>query len=62
MEIPAMPTPIPHSLLRLNQRGGRGSKLVDFPQEAMAVTSLQRFSGEPEVGEDVSGILDSLPW
>ena len=25
-----MPTPIPHSFLRLNRRGGRGSRLVDF--------------------------------
>ena len=31
LEIPAMPTPIPHSFLRLNRRGGRGSRLVDFP-------------------------------
>ena len=30
MEIPARPTPIPHSFLRLNQCGGRGSRLVDF--------------------------------
>ncbi|CAN5316134.1 hypothetical protein BH11BAC5_BH11BAC5_36580 [soil metagenome] len=26
-----MPTPSPHSFLRLNRRGGRGSKLVGFP-------------------------------
>jgi hypothetical protein len=26
-----MPTPVPHSFLRLNWRGGNGSRLVDFP-------------------------------
>ena len=31
VEIPAMLTPSGHSFLRLNQCGGRGSILVDFP-------------------------------
>ena len=30
-----MLTPIPHSFLRLNRRGGRGSRLVDFPLDRL---------------------------